>query len=206
MYIDPVDDEKWRRDNSLRRITEQANMPSSGEMPKLWDVPEYPVTGVGRSSGGSSSGGQLFNAPRWDDEKITALTQKRAMPGIRSLRDQVQRVTGRRYDNPQVARMTLREALASYGKGLGGVIEGAGDAAVREYGQEYGALADAAKTSFMASEHRKDVNTSNETRRNESVFNAEIDKRKTQFQSLYDQWKSKSGTKTTQYNERQGWY
>lgn len=206
MTSNPYDreDELWRRNNSLRNITEQSRTLPEGEIPDMYDLPEYPRTGVGVSSG-SSSGGQLFNAPRWDNEKITALTQKRAMPGIRSLRDQVQRVTGRRYDNPQVARMTLREALASYGQGLGSVISSAGNAAVNEYSQEYDALADAAKTSFLAKERRSDLSKSLSAKRNESKFQAEIDRRKLMFQNLYDKWRSGGSDRTVSYNERTGY-
>ena len=139
-----------------RRTKEDNELYPYDQPPDIYEVPEYPVTGVGGGvGGGSSSGSQLYNAPYYDPSKITSLTQKRAMPGIRSLREQVQRVTGKRYDNPYVAKMSLREALQGYGSGLSKVIQGAGEAAVDEYGQEYNALADASKTSFLASEERR---------------------------------------------------
>ncbi len=195
--------EDWRRNNSLRRVTEESRDIPDGSMPDIYDVPEYSGSGVGSEmggGGGSSSGSQIYNAPRWDDQKITALTQKRAMPGIRTLREQVNRVTGRRYDNPNVGRMTLREALQGYGSGVSSIISGAGNAAVGEYAHEYDALADASKTGFMAGERRREIASRESEQRNQSVFQANLERNKARFQSLYDKWKMGGTNKTTSYS------
>ena len=89
-----------------------------------------------------------YTPPAWDEGAIETLTQKRAAPGLRALRQQVQRVTGRRYDNPQVGRMTLREALQGYGSGVSSVMGGASVAAAGEYGQKYGRMAEGARGAY----------------------------------------------------------
>lgn len=187
---------------SMTRRTREDNEQYPFEQPpEIYEVPEYPVKGRG-AGGGSSSGSQIYNAPYYDSSKITALTQKRAMPGIRSLREQVQQITGRRYDNPNVAKMSLREALKGYGSGLDKVISGAGEAAVDEYGQEYGALADASKTSFMASEDRRTQSNREALAKSQTIFNANLTRNKDRYQSLYDKWKSGSKSKSVTTDEQ----
>lgn len=91
-----------------------------------------------------------YNAPTWDEDKIDAITQKRAAPGLRELRNQVQRVTGRTYGSPQVTKMTLRDALQGYGAGLDRVMAGASAGAQSEYGQKYGFDVGNAKAQYGA--------------------------------------------------------
>lgn len=78
-----------------------------------------------------------FEAPEWDTRKIARKTQVKAAPGVRKLRSAMQRVGARRFENPNVGAMTLREALGGYGLGLQGVMAGAESAAQAEYGREY---------------------------------------------------------------------
>lgn len=78
-----------------------------------------------------------FVAPEWDEKEIKKKTQRNAAPQIRQLRQTVQQAMGRNYENPNVRRMTLRDALAGYGMGLEGVMRGAGQQAQQEYAQEY---------------------------------------------------------------------
>ena len=80
-----------------------------------------------------------YTAPEWNEKEITALTQKRAAPGLRGLRQQIQQVSGMSADNPNMKRMTLRDALAGFGSGVSNVIGSAGSAAAGEYGQKFGA-------------------------------------------------------------------
>jgi hypothetical protein len=76
-------------------------------------------------------------APEWDEKEIKKKTQRNAAPQVRQLRQTVQQAMGRNYENPNVRRMTLRDALAGYGMGLEGVMRGAGQQAQQEYAQEY---------------------------------------------------------------------
>lgn len=186
-----------------RKIRDDMLIQPPGSMPGIYDIPEYPMTGsagAARSmtSGGSSSSG-TFQAPYWNEEKISDLTQKKALPGLRSLRQQVQRITGRRYDNPNVARMTLREALSGYGAGLDEIYSGAGKEARADYGQEYNALFEASKTGFLAKERRTETNARLRESRNQNMFNAELERRRLQYGNMYDQWRSGGIKRSSEY-------
>ena len=78
-----------------------------------------------------------YVAPEWDYNRIKGLTQKYAAGGLRALRQQVNRAMGMNYANPNLKRMTLREALAGYGQGLENVLGGAAKTAASEYSREY---------------------------------------------------------------------
>lgn len=71
-----------------------------------------------------------------DKRAMAALAQKAAAPGIRSLREAVQQAAVQTYENPNVRRMTLREALQGYGAGLEKVLGGAQHQARQEHMQE----------------------------------------------------------------------
>jgi hypothetical protein len=132
-----------------------------------------------------------YSAPSWDESEIDTLAQKRAAGGIRNLRDQVQRVTGRTYGNPQVTRMTLREALQGYGSGLDKIMSGANEAASSEYARRYGIRTDASKTGYMG-----------EMEQWKATNNAAMKEADTRYQSLWDKWKASntgSRTETVQY-------
>ena len=81
----------------------------------------------------------VWQKPEYDEGKVSALTQKRAAPGVRRLRETTQQAMSATYDNPNVKKMTVRDALAGYGTGLESVMAGAGTTARAEYGQEYAA-------------------------------------------------------------------
>ena len=120
-------------------------------------VPEYQVPNIGNAPDyipPSLREMPGYNAPRWDENEIDALTQKRAAPGLRALRNEVQRVTARSYGSPQVTKMTLRDALQGYGSGVDRTLSGASQVARGEYGQKYGTQVDAAKTGLMAESAR----------------------------------------------------
>jgi hypothetical protein len=78
-----------------------------------------------------------FVAPEWNEREINRMTQQKAAPGVRKLRTAIQQAQSRTYENPNVGRMTLRDALAGYGLGLEGVMAGAGSQALSEYGRKY---------------------------------------------------------------------
>ncbi len=67
-----------------------------------------------------------FKAPEMNKRALKAATQKLAAPGVRTLRETVQQAMGKNYENPNVRKMTLREALQGYGTGLEKVMSGAG--------------------------------------------------------------------------------
>ncbi len=97
--------------------------------------------GAGKGAGGGfkgSPGAPDTALPVYDTSKVEALAQRFAAPGIRNLRNTVQNVQQGVYENPNVKRMTLRDALQGYGAGLEGVMAGALKEGAGIYGQEYG--------------------------------------------------------------------
>jgi hypothetical protein len=78
-----------------------------------------------------------YTAQEWNESEIDALTQKRASSGLRAMRQQINRVSGMSADNPNMKRMTLRDALAGYGSGISNVMGAAGAEAQNEYGNKY---------------------------------------------------------------------
>jgi hypothetical protein len=78
-----------------------------------------------------------YTAPEWNEAEIDALTQKRASSGLRAMRQQVNRVSGMSADNPNMKRMTLRDALSGYGSGISNVMGSAAQVAAGEYGNKY---------------------------------------------------------------------
>ncbi len=128
-----------------------------GPGPNDWSL--TPSGGSGRAyrtSGGGGGGGSRtsissvqFTQPRPqapelptlefakpDKRAMAALAQKAAAPGIRGLREAVQQAAIQTYENPNVRRMTLREALQGYGAGLEKVLGGAQHQARQEHMQE----------------------------------------------------------------------
>lgn len=93
-----------------------------------------------------------FELPEYEEGEVARLTQKAAAPRVRTLREATRAATTRRgagYENPNVRRMTVRQALQGYGTGLEGIISGARRGAVAEYGQRYGAEVGAAQLNFQ---------------------------------------------------------
>lgn len=78
-----------------------------------------------------------YEAPEWDEERIRALTQTQAAPGLRNLRQQMARAYTLPSTNPNIKAMNLREALAGYGSGLESIMSGARRGAGEEYAREY---------------------------------------------------------------------
>ncbi len=78
-----------------------------------------------------------FKLPQRDEARIGSLTQKAAGPGLRELRKGMREAQGRYYENPNVRRMTLRDAMAGYGMGIEKVMAGARREAQAEYEAEF---------------------------------------------------------------------
>jgi len=79
-----------------------------------------------------------YTAPERDEGRVSQLMRQHAAPGIKKLRQAVMVASSRYYDNPNLRRMTLREALAGYGEGLENVMSGAHSMARADYADERG--------------------------------------------------------------------
>jgi hypothetical protein len=115
-YGSPSDIKKARlgsQGGSSRGSGSSSSRRSSTKVIRKGDAPEIPTL-------------PTFKAPEMDKRGVRALTQKLAAPGIRTLRETVQQSMGKNYENPNVRKMTLREALQGYGTGLEKVMSGAG--------------------------------------------------------------------------------
>jgi hypothetical protein len=85
-----------------------------------------------------------------DKRKIRSLTQQIAAPSIRKLQEGLQTGMNTKSDNPNVRRMTLREALQGYGTGLESAMSGAGGQARSEHQQELNTQNAAAQANWQA--------------------------------------------------------
>jgi len=149
-------------------------MPTSSYSVRMSTPVDYVSTAAGRAAGTdkyyNSDGTQRtvplgtestapapptpYNLPVYDTSKVEGLAQRFATPGIRNLRHSMQDVQQGAYDNPNVKRMTLRDALAGYGQGLESVMAGALKEGTNVYGQQYGAEVSKAGAEFGAGEAR----------------------------------------------------
>lgn len=102
---------------------------STFKMPERGATPEFQMPEMGNIP--------TFAPPEWSEKEIASMAQKAAAPGLRNLRTAIQSVAARRYDNPNVGRVTLRDALAGYGQGLEEVMAGARESATNEYAIKY---------------------------------------------------------------------
>lgn len=80
-----------------------------------------------------------LNLPAYDYNRVEQLGQRLAAPAVSSLRRAVQTANAATYDNPNVKRMTLRDALAGYGQGLDSVMSGALRTGADIYSQDFNA-------------------------------------------------------------------
>ncbi len=69
---------------------------------------------------------------------------------MRELRKGMREAQGRYYENPNVRRMTLRDAMAGYGMGLEKVMAGAKREAMAEYAQEFAPQMTKAQMEYQA--------------------------------------------------------
>lgn len=89
-----------------------------------------------------------FEAPEWMTGRISALRQKFAAPQVGRLKRQMGGWMGMGYD-PQ-AIQARRATIRGFGEGLGGIMSGAGQLALSQYGQEYGTQFEAARLTHGA--------------------------------------------------------
>ena len=133
-YLRKQTDLLGRPKQSVTGTTFSGTEPTMGDlsqfaMPARPGTPDFTMPEMGAMP--------TFEAPLYDEAKIDKMAQQQAAPGLRNLRSSIQAVTSRRYDNPNVQRMTLRDALAGYGQGLEEVMSGARQTASAEYAQKY---------------------------------------------------------------------
>ncbi len=76
--------------------------------------------------------------PKRDERRVERLRQTAAGPGVRKLRTALSRALVRSYENPNVAKMITRSALAGFGEGLESVLSGASRTAESQYQSEIG--------------------------------------------------------------------
>lgn len=91
-----------------------------------------------------------FQAPEFNKRAVRAMTQKMAAPGVRTLRETMQQAMGKNYENPNVRKLTLREALQGYGTGLDKVMAGASREARSEHMAELDIKREAEMANFKA--------------------------------------------------------
>ncbi len=91
-----------------------------------------------------------YTPPAYDTQRVQALTELAAGPGMRNLRTQMREAQGKYYENPNVKRMTLRDAMAGYGMGMENVMGGARNQATQQYQAEYAPEVAAAQTNYQA--------------------------------------------------------
>lgn len=144
--------------------------------PKVSNAPTY--------EGGNYQNLPTYSAPVWNQKEIDSLTQLRAAPGLRALRNQIRQVTGANYENPNVKRMTLRDALAGYGQGVSSVMGSASQAAASEYGQKYSLTSANAKAEFASKSDA--VKAYNEY---------EQDRAEKNFQGSFAEWQAENEAK-----------
>lgn len=102
---------------------------------------------------------RTFVTPEYDEREVAKQTQMQAGSGIRGLRSTLQQAIGTTpsSSNPNVRRMTLRDALAGYGQGLESVMGGAQSRAANIYGQKFAAETAAGKINFNAQVRRDEM-------------------------------------------------
>ncbi len=91
-----------------------------------------------------------FDAPEFDERAVSSETQRLQAPSIRKLRRSLQEVQTQRFGNPNVRRMTIRDALAGFGAGLESIGTGARREARATVGEKFAREADVAKTQCAA--------------------------------------------------------
>lgn len=111
-----------------------------------------------------------YEKPVWDEGEIRKISRKVQAPNIRQLRQQVQRVVAQQYENPNVRRMMLQNALQGYGIGLGKILAEGETQARSEYARKYSfdvqeamAKYQAAWGEYMASATRRTTSTTKGT-------------------------------------------
>lgn len=92
-----------------------------------------------------------FKAPEYDEGEVAQLRQRAAGSQVRNLRDvTMQALASNTSDNPNVRKMTVRQALQGYGSGLGSILSAAQNAAASQYQARYNAQFQAGQMTYNA--------------------------------------------------------
>ncbi|MDZ4243856.1 MAG: hypothetical protein U1C57_01995 [Candidatus Doudnabacteria bacterium] len=150
-----------------------------------------------------------YYVPKWSEEAIASKTQSRAASGIRKLRTAIQESMVQRNENPNVQRMTLRDALAGYGQGLEDVMSGASKSATAEYGQEYGYRVQGALVNYQSAVQEVQQKYAGQVDERRAEYNAALDQVRQQYAAdisaenlrVVNETRAKEGQFTTQYNQ-----
>lgn len=144
-----------------------------------------------------------YTAPTYDEGKVESLTQRKSAAGLRAARQALQQSTGGYYENPNVKRMTLRDALAGYGMAVENVVGGAGTEARSQYNTEFGIAADASKTNFNKEieEGKLNYNTALDTAK--TKYAGETSETEKNYQSMQEagklNWQTNYNSKMAEY-------
>jgi len=118
-----------------------------------------------------------YEIPERDERRLNFLTRQAAAPHVRSLRSQVQRAMAGSFENPNVKRITLRDALAGYGEGLENVMGGAAETAERQYAGEYAPMLEKSK----------------------AMWGAEVQRQQNAYQAAFDLWRTQRELELKRY-------
>lgn len=128
---------------------------------------------------------EQYVAPDYDESRITDLTQTSSAGAIRGLRSAMQRVAGGSYANPNVRRMTLREALAGYGQGIQSAVSAASETARKLYNTEYGTKAEEKKINYNTLAQAAQAQYQAGVQQAQAKFAAEQNRYNTEYQAAW---------------------
>ena len=199
----------WYDPADYARALQEAQQARSAGPPDYESIYKSVGGGTGEAPTYTPYAGTLdlpeYTAPEYDEGRIKKLTAMGAGAGLRALRSQVQAAASKTYKNPTQKRMTLRDALAGYGQGIGSVLAGARAGAVSEYNTEYGIAADTAKTRYQAESTEKKAAYETGVAENQrsyqsawQTWNAYREQKNKEaemkYSSEYNKWKARYGS------------
>lgn len=135
-----------------------------------------------------------FKMPEYDEAAVRTERQKVAAPYLRTLRQNVQKVMAQSFENPNVKRMTLRDALGGYGTALESVMGRAEAEGRRAYGEKYSKQAEEAKTNYAT-----------EVARANAQWQAEVNRQNLEYQNLLKEWMAQNYGRQT-YGRPRSYY
>ena len=139
-----------------------------------------------------------YVAPDYDESRITDLTQTSSAGAIRGLRSAMQRVAGGSYANPNVRRMTLREALAGYGQGIQSAVSAASETARKLYNTEYETKAEEKKLNYNTAAQASQAQYQAGVQQSQSKFAAEQNRYNTEYATLWNNFNAEQNRKLEQ--------
>ena len=131
-----------------------------------------------------------YVAPDYDESRITDLTQTSSAGAIRGLRSAMQRVAGGSYANPNVRRMTLREALAGYGQGIQSAVSAASETARKLYNTEYETKAEEKKLNYNTAAQASQAQYQGQLQQSQAKFAAEQNRYNTEYATAWSNYNS----------------